>query len=367
MSAKDKLFILTHIPSPYQVELFNALAGSDSISLTVGYLYSRSNSTIAKHWEQSNIKHDYLILDDRDEQYDAVSQKISDSDLIVFNYYQHPRIEQLIDQCLKNQQKWCFWGERPGCKHDGLLGYLYRRWKLSKLHQSPVPIWGVGNWAIAQYQQEFGSRREYFNLPYFSNLDRFDRPKKHERSAEAESFVFLYSGALIHRKGVDLLATAFSKLADEFPQVKLNILGTGDLEQDLQQQLSSYQQQVEFLGFQPWDKLPGYYQQADVLCVPSRYDGWALVVPEGLASGLPVISTDRTGAAIDLIEDRQNGWLIRAEDESALYNAMREAVLLSPETLQAYSQSALDSVKHHSLRNGVEKFEKAISSTLEIV
>lgn len=363
MSAEDKLFILTHIPSPYQVELFNALSWSDSISLTVGYLYSRSNSTIAKHWEQSNIKHDYLILDDREEEYDAVAQKISDSDLVVFNYYQHPRIEQLIDLCIKEQQKWCFWGERPGCKHDGLLGYLYRRWKLSKLHQTSVPIWGVGNWAIAQYQQEFGVRRQYFNLPYFSDLDRFD-PSVKQKSTEPESFVFLYSGALIHRKGVDLLAKAFSKLAKEFPQVKLNILGTGDLKEDLQQQLSPYQQQVEFLGFQPWDKLPSYYQQADVLCVPSRYDGWALVVPEGLASGLPVISTDRTGAAIDLIKDHQNGWLIPAEDELALYNAMKEAVMFSPQKLDSYSRAALDSVREHSLQNGVEKFRRAISLTL---
>lgn len=363
MSAGDKLFILTHIPSPYQVELFDALACSDSITLTVGYLYSRSNSTIAKHWEQSNINHDYLILDDRDEQYDAVCQKISDSDLIVFNYYQHPRIEQLIDLCIKNKQKWCFWGERPGCKHDGLLGYLYRRWKLSKLHQSPVPIWGVGNWAISQYQQEFGSRREYFNLPYFSNLDRFHHPVK-QKSSEVKSFVFLYSGALIHRKGVDLLAKAFGKLADEFDRVQLKILGTGELEGQIQQQLRAYQSQVEFLGFQPWDKLPAYYQQADVLCVPSRYDGWALVVPEGLASGLPVISTKRTGAAIDLIEHRQNGWLIPAEDESALYVAMKEAVTLSAEELQACSQSALNSVGQHSLKNGVERFERAVTLTL---
>ncbi|MGD1919965.1 MAG: hypothetical protein ACFCAD_14385 [Pleurocapsa sp.] len=228
MSTKDKLFILTHIPSPYQVELFNALADSDSILLTAGYLYSRSNSTIAKHWEKSNIRHDYLILDDHDEQYDAVCQEIKTSDLIVFNYYQHPRIEQLFDLCIRNQKKWCFWGERPGCKHDGLLGYLYRRWKLSKLHQFPVPIWGVGKWAINQYQQEFGSRREYFNLPYFSKLDRVFHPVK-QKSSQPHPFFFLYSGALIHRKGVDLLATAFSKLASEFPHVRLNILGTGEL------------------------------------------------------------------------------------------------------------------------------------------
>ncbi len=361
----SRLLILTYIPSPYQVELFDAIAKSKLFTLKVAYLYSRSDTAIAKHWLRSNIKHNYLMLDDREEQYSAACEQIEASDLIIFNYYQHPRIEQLIDLCIKNKKRWCFWGERPGCKHDGLLGYLYRRWKLSKLHQFPVPIWGVGKWAINQYQQEFGDRRKYFNLPYFSNLDRFHHPVK-QKSSEAESFVFLYSGALIHRKGVDLLATSFAKLADEFPHVRLNILGAGDLKEDLQQQLGIHQEQVEFLGFQPWDKLPAYYQQADVLCVPSRYDGWALVVPEGLASGLPVISTKRTGAAVDLIKHRQNGWLIPAEDESALYSAMKEAVTLSPQSLSAYSQSAFDSVGQHSLENGVKRFEEAISLTLGV-
>jgi glycosyltransferase involved in cell wall biosynthesis len=66
---------------------------------------------------------------------------------------------------------------------------------------------------------------------------------------------------------------------------------------------------------------------ADVLCVPSRYDGWGLVVPEGLASGLPVIATDRMGAALEFVENGRNGWLIPAGDGSAV-NAMREAALM---------------------------------------
>ena len=62
-----------------------------------------------------------------------------------------------------------------------------------------------------------------------------------------------------------------------------------------------------------------------VLCVPSRYDGWGLVVPEGLASGLPTIATGRTGAALDLITTGANGWVVEANqalaDEPATINA----------------------------------------------
>ncbi len=69
-------------------------------------------------------------------------------------------------------------------------------------------------------------------------------------------------------------------------------------------------ERVEFAGFKDWNELPGEYASADVLCVPSRYDGWGLVVPEGLASGLPVIATDRMGAALEFVETGRNGWLI---------------------------------------------------------
>ena len=82
--------------------------------------------------------------------------------------------------------------------------------------------------------------------------------------------------------------------------------------------LGPVSERVEFTGFKDWDELPELYASADVLCVPSRYDGWGLVVPEGLASGLPVIATDRMGAALEVYSNGVNGWLIPASDESAI-------------------------------------------------
>jgi glycosyltransferase involved in cell wall biosynthesis len=364
MLVKEKLLILTYIPSPYQVELFNAIEQSGLFSLKVAYLYARSNTPIAKKWESSNLQHDYLILDDRPESYLELEADLVNTDLVIFNYYRHPQINKLIDRCIQTQTAWCFWGERPGFQHSGLLGFLYRRWKLSRLHQFSIPIWGVGEWGVKQYRQEFGTSRKYFNIPYFSDLARFQALADNPKNFNARSRVFLYSGALIHRKGVDLLASAFCKLADEFPNIRLNLIGEGELRPNLEQQLIKYQERVTFLGFQSWDKLPSYYQQADILCVPSRYDGWALVVPEGLSAGLPVISTNRTGAALDLIDNEKNGWLIPSNCESALYQAMKQAAMLSASELADYSQAALVSVNRHSLKDGVNKFQEAVRETL---
>lgn len=359
-----KLLIITYIPSPYQVEFFNAIARSGNFKLQVAYLKTGCKAPIAQQWQQPEINHDHLILDDISENYQQLEQQLEKSDLVIFNYYRHPRLGKLIDRCLEINKSWCFWGERPGFKYPRVVGWLYRRWQLASLHESSAPIWGVGIWGIDQYRREFGDERTYFDLPYFSNLNRFTK-SSHGRDRNQETRVFLYSGALIKRKGVDLLAAVFCRLAEQFKHVELHIVGDGELRPKLERKLIKYQQRVKFFGFQPWEKLPYYYQQADILCVPSRYDGWGLVIPEGLAAGLPVISTDTTGAAIELIRDGCNGWLIDADSEEELYKSMYQGAILSPEKLADYSQAASDRALQHSLAHGVQRFEQAASETIE--
>src|SRR5207247_1853601 len=127
----------------------------------------------------------------------------------------------------------------------------------------------------------------YFNVPYFSDLKRFAAACQ-DRPPGVQSCRFLFSGSLITRKGVDLLAQAFATVASEFPTVSLTVVGAGPLENEMRSRLEDLGKRVTFAGFQSWEKLPQYYAEADVLVAPSRHDGWALVVPEALASGLPV-------------------------------------------------------------------------------
>jgi glycosyltransferase involved in cell wall biosynthesis len=225
-----------------------------------------------------------------------------------------------------------------------------RKWKLSKLHATPTPIWGIGKFAVDEYRKEFGSQRSYYNLPYFSDLERFRSPVREEKSER----VFLFSGSLIARKGIDLLVAAFARLVREIPNVRLRIVGDGELRR--------VSERVTFVGFKDWHELPREYAAADVLCVPSRYDGWGLVVPEGLASGLPVIATDRMGAALEFVETGRNGWLIPAGDEEALLRVMREAAV---QPLRELREGALESVSGHTLGNGAARFFKCAQAAVE--
>jgi glycosyltransferase involved in cell wall biosynthesis len=361
MPNNTKIAIFTYLPSPYQVELFDAITARGMIELNVIYVRTQTNMPTARLWQIPDLKHNHVLLESLAGDVTKLKDIVDRADFVIFNYYQHPLLFELIQYCGRHRKPWCFWGERPGYRQLGWLGTYYRRWKLWDLYQSQAAIWGVGEWAVKQYRQEFGQKRFYCNLPYFSDLDRFSGQRS---LANRQVKNFLFSGSLVERKGVDLLAAAFLKLAEEFSGVTLSWLGEGDLRSQLESQLARYSDRVQFLGFQTWQALPQFYQSADILCVPSRYDGWALVVPEGLAAGLPVISTIRTGAALDLIKPDQNGWLIPTDNASALYDAMRQAVLLSPDQYLERSHAACLSVSQHSLADGVDRFHQAVDASL---
>ena len=354
-----KIFVLTDSPSPYQVELFNEIETQGNCELKVGYLRSRDPN---RQWTPPKIQHDSIHLDRGMGQ---AREAAREADLVVFNYYFHPHATELIGERAAHGGPWCFWGERPGFRQTAwafLGGRLLRRWKLARLHDSCVPIWGIGKFAVDEYRREFGSRRSYFNLPYFSDLERFENAGAARRSER----VFLFCGSLIARKGVDLVARAFLQLAGEFGDVRLRIAGDGELRSMLMQTLRPVSERVEFTGFTNWDELPELYASADVLCVPSRYDGWGLVVPEGLASGLPVIATDRMGASLEFVQTGVNGWLLPAADETAILDAMREAARLTNDELADLSRGARHSVKEHTLAHGAARFMRFASEAISV-
>jgi glycosyltransferase involved in cell wall biosynthesis len=120
---------------------------------------------------------------------------------------------------------------------------------------------------------------------------------------------------------------------------------------------------VRILGFKQYAELASAYAGADVLIVPSRYDGWGLVVPEGLAAGMPVISTYSTGAARELIEP-ENGWIIPAGDEQALLSAMRSAATLGIDRRKTMCHHARQVARSQDIESGARRFAHTAKMTV---
>ncbi len=350
--------ILTHFPSPYQVEFFNGIASGTDLQLRVIYLYQNSDDRL---WMPSQLRHNAVFLDLGGSNEPVASSWIKDSELVVFNYYNHPMSDRYLRIRAECGKPWSLWGERLGFRHP-VLGRLLRLWKLRQLHKCNAPIWGIGKFALESYRREFGDSRQYVNLPYFSDLDRFVPSERHR---DGDPRIILFSGSLIKRKGVDLLARAFRRVVARYSNLRLKLLGSGPMNRELETILEPISERVEFVGFKDWSQLPDQYHTADVLCVPSRHDGWGMVVPEGLASGLPVITSNRTGAGIDLIRHEKNGWIIPAGDLLALESTLETIANLNTLQLNLLRSAALSGIEGHSLQHGVNRFVSACHSAIE--
>jgi glycosyltransferase involved in cell wall biosynthesis len=90
----------------------------------------------------------------------------------------------------------------------------------------------------------------------------------------------------------------------------LVLLGDGPLKADLCRLISdlSVQDSVLLPGAKPYSELPAYYGLASAFIHASTTEQWGLVVNEAMASGLPVLVSNRCGCAQDLVQDGVNGF-----------------------------------------------------------
>ncbi|HEY7804932.1 MAG TPA: glycosyltransferase family 4 protein [Orrella sp.] len=133
-------------------------------------------------------------------------------------------------------------------------------------------------------------------------------------------------GAIVPRKGFDVLIQALSQLAD-LPWT-LDIVGDDQRAAETVAQLKTLIAQygltdrVQLLGAQPREALNRHYQQADVFVLASHYEGYGMAYAEALAWGLPTIGTDGGASAQTL--DTPAARVVPANDAPSLAMTLRE-------------------------------------------
>jgi glycosyltransferase involved in cell wall biosynthesis len=148
--------------------------------------------------------------------------------------------------------------------------------------------------------------------------------------------VILSVGALIPRKGQDLLVRALPHL----PDVTLLLAGQGQYRRVLESlaQELGVERRIGFLGSVPHHKLPRIFAAADVMALPSESEGLANAWVEALACGTPIVISD-VGGARELL-DRPEAGRIVDRDPEAIADAIR-AILDNPPSQAAVRASAL--------------------------
>jgi glycosyltransferase involved in cell wall biosynthesis len=138
-------------------------------------------------------------------------------------------------------------------------------------------------------------------------------------------FTIAYVGQLIHRKGVDLLFQALASLV-HLPW-RLEVAGVGPLETALKAaaHAGGFLDRVVWRYAIPNEQVATMLGGCDLLVLPSRFDGWGVVVNEALGAGTPVVCSDACGAA-DLVAKPVLGQVVAARSIADLATAIGERV-----------------------------------------
>ena len=138
-----------------------------------------------------------------------------------------------------------------------------------------------------------------------------------QESATLENHRIICVGSLSYNKGYDLLIDAWSKIASQHPSWSVHIYGKGDasIYQDIINQ-AGIQKQITFHA--PVQDIASVYQQASLLVLPSRSEGFGMVLIEAMACGVPCVAFDCPCGPRDIILDGKNGFLVKTQDTAEL-------------------------------------------------
>ncbi len=140
-------------------------------------------------------------------------------------------------------------------------------------------------------------------------------------------------GRFVEKKGFDVLIDACAILRDRGVEFRCQLVGGGELEGTLKQQIENLRlgEHIEMVGPQPQKVVKEMVAQAAVMAAPcilgndGNRDGMPTVLLESFALGTPCISTDVTGIP-ELIQHRESGMIVPQHDAIALADALQECL-----------------------------------------
>lgn len=324
-----RIALLTEIPAPFRLPLFNALAAVGDVDLRVLFLSANDPRRNYPLYERE-IAFGYDVLSGRDVlaggRWLVVNAGVLGRlrrlrpDVVVVGGWNQPAFWQAAGYARKARAPLVVWVESTA--RDERSGRapleLAKRAMLRAAAAALVP--GA---AAAEYVASLGVPPERIAVaPNAVDLELFGARVAAERERGGalrkelglDRCTFLCVSRLSREKGVDVLVRAFDGVPGE-----LVLVGDGP---DLELVRSLAGPTVRLLGRIERDDLLRWYAAADAFVMPSRSDTWGMSMTEAAAAGLPLVATEAPGAAYDLIEEGVNGFRVPVDDVEALGRAL---------------------------------------------
>jgi glycosyltransferase involved in cell wall biosynthesis len=246
----------------------------------------------------------------------------------------------------------------------------------------------VGGQRHVEYLAELGMPRERIFPGYDVVDNHYFRQKAEEvrrqRSEVKQKYTlpenyFLASARFIEKKNLTRLIRAYAEYRDRLQGTgvtdpgynrgapwDLVVLGDGLLRETLNSQLSTLNlnEHVHLRGFKQYDELPVYYALANAFVHASTSEQWGLVVNEAIASGLPVIVSNRCGCAPELVNG--NGFTFDPTNDDELATRLLEMASFSDEERKQLGDNSYRIAANFAPERFGEGLERAASVAMGV-
>lgn len=249
-----------------------------------------------------------------------------------------------------------------GWQHNCFSGYLdvpnVVFWKQECLLQEYLPKLDryivLSDYDKRDYQEILGIDTEVkINPRSFVSEEKCDPGSKH----------FLIAARFVYAKGLDLMMESFEEFCKQDDEWQLDIIGDGDLWNEIvaDAKRRGIENRVNFVGYT--NEPEKYYLNSSVFLLPSRWEGWPMVIMEAFEFGLPVIAF-HTGAMDLIIDDGKTGYLPEAFDTGKFTQAMLK-LAHDDELREQMSKNAIEKSGDFAIEKAVEAWNDLFHRLIE--
>ena len=362
-----KVKFITNIPSPYRLIFFNQLG--KLVDLTVVFEAER-NYSLNKKWYTDNIKDFKAIflkkgaIEEKKVNWKILKYISRSQDALIFTNYSY--FTELVALLWAKFWRIPYWLELDGAllHSESKIKYLIKSFLIqgaqkylssSKNTDQVLIHYGVKKDLIERYP--FTSISENQIIKHIPTRQEKNVIRKQLGITEKRMIVSV--GQFIHRKGFDVLMRTAAHLPKD---IGVYIIGGKPTDNYLQLKKKLNLQQVHFVDFLTTEQLSKYYQAADVCAFPTREDIWGLVVNEAMANGLPVITTERCVAGLELIQNGKNGYIVPVDDVDALAEAITK---FYAGDMQGMAEEALKAIRGYTIEEMAKKHFEILKQATE--
>lgn len=221
---------------------------------------------------------------------------------------------------------------------------------------SSADSWISSGEYTSKYFIHYGAKKEKIFKYNFTSIFKgeilnqsISKEKKSEikrRLRINERKVIISVGRIIPEKGFVTLLEAMKEVSDEYG---LYIVG-GSPSKDIIDFYGSsgIPSNIHFIDFLSKEELIEYYKSANLFVLPTKGDVWGLVVNEAMSNGLPIITSDKCIAGLELVKENKNGDIFTVDNSSLLSTKIKK-ILENDDLMEKMSHNSLEIIKEYTI------------------